>query len=97
VDHSNDWGKWRRLRPCGRSWPSTAGPSAPAWMRAARDTSSISSTRSMAVRSIVTTLPADAGGFTPPTTDDPPPNGTTMWPASLHQSSTASRSRWPVG
>ena len=31
------------MSPCGRSWSSSAGPSTPAWMRAAREVRSISS------------------------------------------------------
>ena len=73
VEYSNDCGKWRSVRPCGRSWSSSAGPGAPAWIRAARDTGSTSSTRSSACRSIVTTGRSPAGGFTPPTTLVPPP------------------------
>ena len=38
VEYSNDCGKWRSVRPCGRSWSSSTGPVAPAWMRAAPET-----------------------------------------------------------
>ena len=65
---------------CGRSCSSSAGPSTPAWMRAARDVRSISSTRSRRPRS----RRDDAGGgdrarrgSTPPTTLEPPPYGMT--------------------
>ena len=51
---SNDCGKWRSVSPCSPSWASSAGPVAPAWMSAARETWSTSSTRSSAPRSIVT-------------------------------------------
>ena len=54
VEYSNDCGKWRSVRPCSRSWSSSPGPVAPAWIRAAHDTSSTSSTRSIAFRSTVT-------------------------------------------
>ncbi len=54
VEYSNDCGKWRSVSPCSPSWDSSSGPSAPAWMHAARDTSSTSSTRSSARRSIDT-------------------------------------------
>ena len=57
-------------------------------MRAARDTSSISSTRSRRSSAIVTIASA-SGGFTPQTTDDPPPNGTITWPLLPHQSTVA--------
>ena len=29
VENSNDCGKWRRVRPCSRSWSSSAGPGRP--------------------------------------------------------------------
>ncbi len=54
VEYSKDWGKWRSVSPCSRSWSSSPGPVAPAWIRAAPDTASTSSTRSIARRSIVT-------------------------------------------
>jgi hypothetical protein len=54
VENSNDCGKWRSVSPWGRSWSSSEGPNVPAWMRAAREVSSTSSTRSRAPRSIVT-------------------------------------------
>src|SRR5690349_13530241 len=44
-------------------------------MRAARDVRSISTTRSMRARSIVTTGRSPAGGSMPPTTLEPPPYG----------------------
>ncbi len=65
-------GKWRRVRPCGRSWSSSTGPRAPAWMRAARLVRSISSTRSRAVRSIDTT-PAKRVGEPDRARRRPPP------------------------
>ena len=55
VENSNDCGKWRRVSPRSASWSSRSGPSAPAWIRAASETSSTSSTRSSRPRSIVTT------------------------------------------
>ena len=54
VESSNDCGKWRSVSPCGASCSSSSGPSAPAWMRAARETASTSSTRSSAPRSSAT-------------------------------------------
>ena len=54
VEYSNDCGKWRSVSPCSRSWSSRTGPVAPAWMRAARETASTSSTRSSAFRSTLT-------------------------------------------
>ena len=44
VDHSNDCGKCRNVRPCGFSCASSAGPSVPAAIRAAREAWSTSST-----------------------------------------------------
>ena len=46
VASSKDCGKWRSVSPCSPSWRSSWGPVAPAWMRAARETASTSSTRS---------------------------------------------------
>ena len=51
VEYSNDCGKWRRVSPCSASWALSDGPSTPAWIRAARETGSTSSTRSSAPRS----------------------------------------------
>ena len=42
------------VRPCGFSWASSAGPKAPASIRAAREVASISSTRPRCARSMVT-------------------------------------------
>ncbi len=50
-EYSNDCGKNRSVSPRSASWRSRPGPVAPAWMRAERDTSSTSSTRSSARRS----------------------------------------------
>ena len=75
VEYSNDCGKWRRVSPCSASCSLSGGPSVPAWIRAARETGSTSSTRSSAPRSIVT-APAYSSpirGSTPPTTLVPPP------------------------
>ncbi len=47
-------GKYRYVRPCGRSWASSPGPRAPAWMRATRETRSISTAWSRRPRSIDT-------------------------------------------
>jgi hypothetical protein len=66
-------------------------------MRAAREAWSISMTRSIAVRSTVTTVADAAGGLTPHTTDDPPPKGTITWPEVSHQSRTASSSASSAG
>ena len=38
VENSNDCGKQRSVRPRSRSWSSSTGPGAPAWIRAARET-----------------------------------------------------------
>ena len=55
VAYSKDCGKWRRVSPCSRSCSSSRGPVAPAWIRAASEAGSTSSTRSSRRRSIVTT------------------------------------------
>ena len=52
-EYSNDWGKCRKVSPYGFSAASGAGPNMPAWMRAARDVLSISSTASSRRRSMV--------------------------------------------
>ena len=65
-------------------------------MRAARDVSSISSTRSRRSSAMVT-IESASGGFTPQTTDDPPPNGTITWPLPPHQSTVAVSSASDVG
>ena len=80
VENSKLCGKCRSVRPCGLSASSSAGPSAPPWTRAARLISSTSTTRSSRCRS------RDSQGAaprysTPPTTDEPPPYGTTAAPA----------------
>ena len=51
VERSNDCGKKRSVIPCSASCSSSRGPVAPAWIRAARDTGSTSSTRSSRPRS----------------------------------------------
>ena len=55
------------------------------------ETASISRTRSNRSMATVTTASA-SGGFTPHTTDDPAPNGTTLASLDVHQSSTDSSS-----
>ena len=75
VENWNDCGKWRSVIPCSPSWRSRSGPSAPPWIRAAREIGSTSSTRPSAPRSMVTApaYPAGRAASTPPTTLDPPP------------------------
>ena len=66
------------MRPCGRSWSSSAGPSTPAWMRAAREARSISSTRSSRAevdRHDARDTRRRPAASTPPTTLEPPPYG----------------------
>ena len=41
VENSNDCGKWRRVRPCGRRPSSSSGPVVPARISAEPETSSI--------------------------------------------------------
>ena len=68
VEYSKDCGKWRRVSPCSRSWSSSPGPVAPAWIRAASELGSTSSTRSSRRRSSETTGRSPSRGSTPPTT-----------------------------
>ena len=66
-----------------RAAPRARGPSAPAWMRAARETASTSSTRSSArevERDRAVVAVAGTRGSTPPTTLVPPPYGITATP-----------------
>ena len=91
VEYSKDCGKCRSVSPRSRSWSSRPGPSAPAWIRAAREVSSTSSTRSSALRSSATAGSSKRGSI-PPTTLVPPPNGIAFAPASAHQASTCSTS-----
>ena len=65
-----------RVKPSPRSCSSSTGPVAPAWIRAARETASTSSTLSMRLRSIETTpgYSSRIRGSTPPTTLVPLPN-----------------------
>ncbi len=90
VAYSKDCGKWRRVSPCSRSCSSSPGPVAPAWIRAASDSGSTSSTRSSRRRSIVTTGRSPSRGSTPPTTLVPPPKGITAAPSASAQLSTVS-------
>ena len=90
VESSNDCGKWRSVRPCSASCSSSRGPLAPAWMRAARDTPSTSSTRverAQVERDRPGRRPAAS---TPPTTLVPPPYGITAAPARRTRPSTRS-------
>ena len=78
VENSNDCGKWRSVSPCSPSWASSTGPVAPAWMRAARETGSTSSTRSSAPqvdRDRAVVARAATSGVTPPTTEVPAAEG----------------------
>ncbi len=78
VEYSKLCGKCRRLSPCGLSCASSAGPSAPAWIRAAREARSTSITRSIRRRSIITAALwrwSSMRGSTPPTTLLPAPKG----------------------
>ena len=54
VENSNDCGKWRSVSPCGRRPSSRSGPSVPARISAAEETSSISATPLSPPRSIET-------------------------------------------
>ena len=76
----------------GRAGASSAGPATPAWIRAARDTGSTSTTRSSRDRSSETTPSRSSGtrGSTPPTTLVPPPNGMTATSSRAAHSSVAS-------
>ena len=69
----------QRQAVLGELAPRGPGPVAPAWMRAARETGSTSSTRSSARRSSATTPACGGPGIAsmPPTTLVPPPTGTT--------------------
>ena len=91
VEYSNDCGKCRSVSSCSRSWSSSPGPVAPAWILAAREARSISSTRSSAFRSIETARSSPRGS-TPPTTLVPPPYGITATSSEHAQSSTRSSS-----
>ncbi len=90
VEYSKDWGKWRRVRPCSRSWSSSPGPVAPAWIRAASEVGSTSRTRSSRRRSSETVGRSPTRGSTPPQTLVPPPKGITAAPSASAQLSTAS-------
>ena len=90
VEYSKDCGKWRRVSPCSRSCSSSPGPVAPAWIRAASEIGSTSSTRSSRRRSSDTTGRSPSRGSTPPTTLVPPPNGITAAPSASAQPSTVS-------
>ena len=72
VEYSNDCGKCLSVSSCSRSWSSSPGPVAPAWILAAREARSISSTRSSAFTSSETTRSSPRGSM-PPTTLVPPP------------------------
>ena len=71
ADSSNDCGKKRIVSSCSRSCASSRGPLAPAWIRAARETASTSSTRSIAPSARQTAGPSTRAS-TPPTTLVPP-------------------------
>ena len=89
VDSAKDCGKNRSVSPCRASCASSTGPDAPPWMCAARDRASTSSTLSMRRVCRTTTGPSTARVSSPPTTDVPPPYGTTVAPTSEAQSSVA--------
>ena len=99
VEYSNDCGKWRSVSPCSPSCSSSAGPNAPAWIRAAFDTASTSSTRSKAARSTETAplYVSAIRGSTPATTLVPPPYGIAAAPASPHQPITSASSASSAG
>ena len=90
VESSNDCGKKRIVIPCSPSCClERAGRRRRAWMRAARETSSTSSTRSSAPRSRRHAPRAPSTrASTPPTTLVPPPYGMTAAPAPAAHSST---------
>ena len=94
VENSNDCGKWRSVRPCSPSAASSAGPVAPAPIRAERETGSTSSRPSSAARSIEIApfWPGPTSGVTPPTTDVPPPYGIAAMFSAEHHSSRRSTS-----
>lgn len=95
VAHSKDCGKWPRVKPCPASRASASGARRPGWRTAVRETGSRSSRPFMRRRSRATN--ALRCGASPPTTEVPPPKGTTARPCAAQARSTASTWSWPAG
>ncbi|MPN34181.1 hypothetical protein SDC9_181674 [bioreactor metagenome] len=87
VEWVNESGKCPIVQPRRPSCSSICGPSAPAWIRASPDSSSISSTLVIRPRSTETTVRRSAGiGSRAPTMFEPPPNGISTASASTQVS-----------
>lgn len=98
VARSKDCGTCPSVNPCSPSNFSASGPVIPACNTATRDTGSTETRRPSPARSNATTADLDPRkASTPPTTEVPPPNGTTAMSYSTQTRSTSRTSSGDAG